>query len=79
MTEKDISTALTHKLSVILEDCRRIEPALAAYLKTNEERPNISFELLRILSRLGPHFFHFGDRFPMCCPNLVGAWASTLK
>ena len=50
MTKKDISTALTHHLSTILQDCRRIEPALQAYLKVDEERPNISFELLRILS-----------------------------
>lgn len=50
MANKDISTALTHHLSTILEDCRRIEPALQAYLKANDERPNINFELLRILS-----------------------------
>lgn len=50
MANKDTSTALTHYLSTILEDCRRIEPALQAYLKINEERPNINFELLRILS-----------------------------
>jgi hypothetical protein len=47
---KDISTALTHLLSAILEDCRRIEPALQAYLRVNDERPNINLELLRILS-----------------------------
>ena len=47
---KDISMALTHQLSAILEDCRRIEPALQAYLRVNDERPNIHFELLRILS-----------------------------
>jgi len=47
---KDISTALTHRLTAILEDCRRIEPALQGYLTVNDERPNISFELLRILS-----------------------------
>ena len=47
---KDISTALTHQLSAILEDCRRIEPALQAYLRVNDERPNINLELLRILS-----------------------------
>ena len=50
MNTKDISTALTHQLSSILEDCRRVEPALQAYLKVNDERPNIHFELLRILS-----------------------------
>ena len=50
MANKDTSTALTHNLSTILEDCRRIEPALQAYLKINEERPNINFELLRILT-----------------------------
>ena len=50
MISKDISTALPHQLSTILEDCRRIEPALQAYLKGNDERPNINFELLRILS-----------------------------
>ncbi len=50
MITKDISTALTHQLSTILEDCRRIEPALQAYLRVNDERPNINFELLRILS-----------------------------
>jgi len=49
-TNKDISTALTHQLSAILEDCRCIEPALQAYLRVNDERPNINFELLRILS-----------------------------
>ena len=47
---KDISTALTHRLSSILEDCRRIEPALLGYLTGTAERPNISFELVRILS-----------------------------
>ena len=50
MINKDISTTLTHKLSAILEDCRRVEPALEAYLKVDETRPNIHFELLRILS-----------------------------
>lgn len=50
MADNDISTELTHHLSTILEDCRRIEPALQAYLKTSDERPNINFELLRILS-----------------------------
>ena len=37
-------------MSAILEDCRRIEPALQAYLKANDDRPNINFELLSILS-----------------------------
>jgi hypothetical protein len=50
MMTKDISTALTHQLSVILEDCRRIEAALQSYLKVHDTRPNIHFELLRILS-----------------------------
>ncbi len=50
MITKDISTALTHQLSTILEDCRRIEPALQDYLKVRDERPDINFELLRILS-----------------------------
>jgi hypothetical protein len=51
MNKKDISTSLTHYLSGILEDCRRIEPALQGYLKTSDERPNSNFELLRILSK----------------------------
>jgi hypothetical protein len=50
MITKDINTLLTHQLSTILEDCRRIEPQLQAYLKVNDERPNINLELLRILS-----------------------------
>jgi hypothetical protein len=50
MPKQDISTALTHHLSAILEDCRRIESALQAYLKASDERPNINFEMLRILS-----------------------------
>src|SRR6266702_1233216 len=50
MMNKDISTALTHQLSTILEACRRTEPALQAYLKVSDERLNINFELLRILS-----------------------------
>jgi len=39
-----------HQLSTILEDCRRIEPALLDYLTVTAERPDINFELLRILS-----------------------------
>ena len=39
MVTKNISTALTQQLSTFLEDCRRIEPALQAYLKVDDERP----------------------------------------
>ena len=42
MISEDISTSLTHQLSAILEDCRRIEPSLQAYLKANDERPHIA-------------------------------------
>jgi hypothetical protein len=50
MNERDIGTELTWKLSAILEDCNRIEPMLMAYLNENDKRPEISAELLRILS-----------------------------
>ncbi|MBU6400134.1 MAG: hypothetical protein KGS61_07430 [Verrucomicrobia bacterium] len=50
MNKRDLATELTWKLSAILEDCKRIEPALDAYLKDTDERPAISLELLRILS-----------------------------
>lgn len=49
-TPRDTSTELTHRLASILEDCKGIENAVASYLKTTDERPPISFELLRILS-----------------------------
>ncbi|MHB8523791.1 MAG: hypothetical protein ACYDH9_23970 [Limisphaerales bacterium] len=50
MKKRDLSSELTWKLSAIMEDCKRIEPALAAYLKESDMRPPISEELLRILS-----------------------------
>lgn len=50
MNKRDIGTELTWKLSAILEDCKRIEPMLMAYLNETDKRPEISAELLRILS-----------------------------
>ena len=50
MKKRDLGTELTRKLAVILEDCKRIEPAVAAYLRDSDKRPPIDVELLRILS-----------------------------
>jgi hypothetical protein len=50
MKSDDLATELTKRLSAILEDCKRIEPAVAAYLKETDERPVIHAELLRVLS-----------------------------
>jgi hypothetical protein len=50
MNKLDLGTDLTWKLSAILENCKRIEPLLGAYLKDSDERPQISVELLAILS-----------------------------
>lgn len=64
MSKRDISADLTWKLSAILEDCRRIEPILGAYLKETDERPEISAALLLILSNaLGAYELLQPDKF----------------
>jgi hypothetical protein len=50
MNNRDIGSELTWKLSAILEDCKRIEPILTSYLRDTDDRPEISAELLRVLS-----------------------------
>ena len=50
MVGSDPATELTRRLSAILEDCKRIKKPLESYLKATDDRPDIHFEILRILS-----------------------------
>lgn len=50
MKTRDITTDLNWKLAAILEGCKRIKASINSYLSESDERPEISPELLSILS-----------------------------